>query len=319
MKKYGVARPLVSIIIPCFNSEAYIGDAIESALAQTYPHKEVIVVDDGSTDASLSVIQSYCDRIRWESGPNRGACAARNRGIQLAAGSVLQFLDADDTLLPEKISRQIPLLLDNERASVFGWYEHWFANGTSPMAYRPSAPLLRDSVLLTLEHIVQIEAPLHWKTNVEKVMGFDESLPCNQDYDLNLRLACAGVEFLYDDHQTSRKLRLTQSVSSDACRRHSHMPNILDSAYRTLLAQGLLTEPRRLALAGRLALVARSLVSCGESALAGHAARLAFEIHPSGGVPRAYDRKSRAARAVFGPIWSEKLIALYQRLSGRKS
>ena len=78
--------PLVSIIIPCYNAEKYVGEAIESALAQTYPNKEVIVIDDGSTDGSLQVIKSFGHRIRWETGPNRGGSAARNRGIELARG-----------------------------------------------------------------------------------------------------------------------------------------------------------------------------------------------------------------------------------------
>ncbi len=70
---------LVSIIIPCYNREKYVGEAIESALGQTYPHKEVIVVDDGSTDRSIEVIKSFGDRVRWETGPNRGAPAGAER------------------------------------------------------------------------------------------------------------------------------------------------------------------------------------------------------------------------------------------------
>ena len=78
--------PLVSILIPCFNAEHLVGQAIESALAQTWPHKEVIVVDDGSTDASLEVIRRFDRRIRWESGPNRGGNVARNRLLELSSG-----------------------------------------------------------------------------------------------------------------------------------------------------------------------------------------------------------------------------------------
>ena len=72
---------LVSIIIPCYNGEKFIGDAIESALGQSYPQKEIIVVDDGSSDGSLSVIRRYEGRIRWVTGPNRGGGAARNAGM----------------------------------------------------------------------------------------------------------------------------------------------------------------------------------------------------------------------------------------------
>lgn len=77
---------LVSILIPCFNAERYVAAAIDSAFAQTHPEVEVIVVDDGSTDASLSVIERYAAwlRFRYETGPNRGGNAARNRLLQLA-------------------------------------------------------------------------------------------------------------------------------------------------------------------------------------------------------------------------------------------
>src|SRR5438270_10693715 len=98
---------LVSILIPCYNAERWVAQAIESALAQTWPIKEVIVVDDGSTDGSLDVIRSFGDRIQWETGPNQGGNAARNRLLDLARGEWLQYLDADDYLLPEKVERQI--------------------------------------------------------------------------------------------------------------------------------------------------------------------------------------------------------------------
>jgi glycosyltransferase involved in cell wall biosynthesis len=109
-RKSEAAYPLVSVIIPCFNAERWVAAAIDSALAQTHRNIEVIVIDDGSTDGSLDVIKNYRNRIRWETGPNRGGCAARNRGVELAIGDYLQFLDADDLLHPEKLSRQLTLL-----------------------------------------------------------------------------------------------------------------------------------------------------------------------------------------------------------------
>jgi glycosyltransferase involved in cell wall biosynthesis len=107
--------PLVSIIIPCYNAEAYVGEAIWSALNQTYPECEVIVIDDGSTDSSLEVIKSFGKRVYWESGPNRGGCAARNRGAALAKGEYFQFLDADDVLDSNKIRHQVTTLRGDHR------------------------------------------------------------------------------------------------------------------------------------------------------------------------------------------------------------
>ena len=88
----------VTVVIPCYNAELWVGRAIKSVLDQQGVTVEVIVVDDGSTDGSLEVIQSFGDRIRWETGPNRGACAARNRGLELATARYALFLDADDYL-----------------------------------------------------------------------------------------------------------------------------------------------------------------------------------------------------------------------------
>ncbi len=90
--------PEISVVIPCYNTERWVARAIDSALAQEGVRVEVIVIDDGSTDGSLEVIRGYDGRIRWETGPNRGVSAARNRGLALAAAPYVLFLDADDYL-----------------------------------------------------------------------------------------------------------------------------------------------------------------------------------------------------------------------------
>ena len=95
--------PMVSILIPCYNAQAWVRQSVESALNQTYPHKEVIVVDDGSTDGSLAVLREFGNSIQLETGPNRGGNAARNRLLALSKGKWLSYLDADDYLLPDKI------------------------------------------------------------------------------------------------------------------------------------------------------------------------------------------------------------------------
>ena len=100
--------PLASIIIPSFNSAQWLGKTVESALAQTWPEKEIIVVDDGSTDGSLALARHFESQgVRVATQSNAGAAAARNTGLKIARGDYLQFLDADDLLAPDKLERQI--------------------------------------------------------------------------------------------------------------------------------------------------------------------------------------------------------------------
>ncbi len=102
---------LVSILIPAFNAQDWIADTIRSALAQTWPNKEIIVVDDGSKDQTLSVVRQFAPRgVSVVSQPNQGAAAARNHALALSKGDYIQWLDADDILAPDKIARQIEVL-----------------------------------------------------------------------------------------------------------------------------------------------------------------------------------------------------------------
>ncbi len=104
------ARPLVSVIIPAYNVADYVGAAIESALAQTYPRVEVVVVDDGSTDATAAAIEPYRSRIVFVQQENAGLGAARNSAMRAASGDLFALLDADDLWLPERLERLVPVL-----------------------------------------------------------------------------------------------------------------------------------------------------------------------------------------------------------------
>lgn len=103
-------NPLVSAVIPNYNYAQYVAEAIESALDQTYQNMEVIVVDDGSEDDSLKVLEKFGDRINVISKQNAGVSAARNAGVAASSGEYVAFLDADDAWLPKKIERQVECL-----------------------------------------------------------------------------------------------------------------------------------------------------------------------------------------------------------------
>src|SRR4029077_692185 len=100
--------PLVSILIPAYNAEKWIADTISSALAQPWPRKEIIIVDDGSTDQTLSIARQFTSKtVSVIAQKNQGASAARNKAFQLCQGDYIQWLDADDLLSPDKVAKQL--------------------------------------------------------------------------------------------------------------------------------------------------------------------------------------------------------------------
>jgi glycosyltransferase involved in cell wall biosynthesis len=106
-------QPLISVMIPVYNAEAYLGEAIDSALAQSYRPIEIIVVDDGSDDASGTVARRYGDAVRYERQPRAGNGAARNHAVALATGDLFTFLDADDRFAPGALQRLADVLKDD--------------------------------------------------------------------------------------------------------------------------------------------------------------------------------------------------------------
>lgn len=104
-------KPLVSILIPAFNAQHWIAETIRSAIDQTWPDREIIIVDDGSTDNTFAIAQQFASKqVKVVNQPNQGASAARNTAYSLSQGDYIQWLDADDLLAPDKISRQIATL-----------------------------------------------------------------------------------------------------------------------------------------------------------------------------------------------------------------
>lgn len=192
---------LISVIIPCYNSATYVKDAIASALDQIYPHVEVIVIDDGSTDGSIDILHSFGDRLRWQTQQNQGAPTARNRGLELAQGDYIKFLDADDVLLPDCLERQIEqsqAIPNDKKAIVYG-EAAWVDQHRQPLpgySLRPRQPK-EDIVTHILSSCPLTSCPLHKREYLLEVNGFDPSLPRGQEHDLHLRLALAGVEFIY--------------------------------------------------------------------------------------------------------------------------
>lgn len=192
---------MLSVLIPCHNAERWIGAAIESALAQTSREMEVIVLDDGSTDGSLEVVRSFGSRVRWENQRNRGAGAARNRLLTLARGEWIQYLDADDWLMPDKLEGQVRLFPQHPEADILIGpmaVESWSPEGVR-IAQCP-VPEPHDSwILLARWRLPQTGAPLFRRQALLDVGGWKEDQPCCQEHELYLRLLMAGKHFAYAD------------------------------------------------------------------------------------------------------------------------
>lgn len=189
--------PLVSVVIPVYNGEAFVAQAIESVLAQTWPNVELIVINDGSTDRSAEVIARYGDRLVLVEQANQGVAAARNAGMSRARGQFIALLDQDDWWRPEKLARQVPLMLSNPRVGlVHTAVDHYdqtrqqWAEPLNPQA-RPELLVGRCFRQLLLENQIYNSTVLLRAEALRQVGLCDLSIQGNtvQDYDLWLRIA----------------------------------------------------------------------------------------------------------------------------------
>lgn len=194
--------PLVSAVIPAYNSARYVGRAIRSVLQQSYPNLECIVVDDGSTDDTSAVIASFGRSVRHIRQANAGASAARNAGIRAAAGRYIAFLDSDDYWLSTKIELQVPVLASDSGIVLVASGFEWIRANVDPQWIDPSAPGVKPERLEIydgLEHLI-LDPYLGTPTVIvdaeaaRRVGGFDTSLEVGEDVDFYFRL-CAGRRY----------------------------------------------------------------------------------------------------------------------------
>ena len=185
-------QPLVSAVIPVYNGSNYLREAIDSVLNQTYPNIEILVIDDGSTDNTWDIIQSYGDKVRGFRKENGGVSSALNMGIKNMRGEWFAWLSHDDLWLPENIERKIEFILKNPGGGIYyGGYsyinpKHENLYGSNGCWYPRGEDL--QKMLRSGNYIHGITALVHRKC-FQKVGLFDEHLRCTQDYEMWFRIA----------------------------------------------------------------------------------------------------------------------------------
>lgn len=180
-------RPSFSTIIPVYNGEKYLRAAIQSVLDLGNDVMELIVVDDGSADATAEVIASFADRVRYVSQPHSGPAAARNRGLQLARGEIVGFLDADDLWTPNIITRALVFLITHPGVDIVqGRIQEIKSSAADAtgMAYEYSSKPYP---------YIGIGSAVYRNDVFQKVGGFDEAMRFCEDYDWFLRAFDARI------------------------------------------------------------------------------------------------------------------------------
>ncbi|MEG3847883.1 glycosyltransferase [Microcoleus sp. herbarium19] len=207
--------PQVSVIIPAYNGDRYIVQAVESVFAQTYTNWEIIVIDDGSTDETHQVLQPYFDRICYIYQQNRGVAAARNRGIQEAKGEFIAFLDQDDFFAPDKLAAQIALFRQQPSLGIVN--SGWRVVNEQGGAISEIKPWLYFPKLDLETWIVQMPvlpgAMIFSRQWLELAGGFNSEFDSVDDSDLVLRLAVLGCEAAWLPQVTVSYRQHGQNVS----------------------------------------------------------------------------------------------------------
>ncbi len=227
-------KATVSVIVPAYNAEAYICQAIESVLMQTLEPLEILVIDDGSTDQTSYLIEQYGFPVRLLKQKNQGVSAARNLGIGQARGDFIAFLDADDVFIDRaKLEKQLTLMLEKQSDVVMsGWritdenlnkiadYQMWLE-----VPHLNLFNLVRTSAIMTCSWLIS-------RSRLLEVNGFDEQLTNVEDLDLICRLALANCRMHCLPEITVAYRRHKTNATNQIRRQHQGMQKVIEKLFR---------------------------------------------------------------------------------------
>jgi len=315
--------PRVSVCMPAHNAERFVREAVESALQQTHRNLEIICVDDGSTDGTYEILQSCEPWIQLIRTENRGAPAARNTALSAATGQFVQFLDADNLLLPESIEKKLVPLLRDEADLAFSNQVFLHDSGDIQHVRSRADPSGMDPFDYCLRFndpggrtAIDTNAGLHRMEVLQRIGGFREHVVRNQDKDLAIREAAAGARFFYVDEELSiyrdhAGPRVSKSVQSqDAL--IDYWTDLIVELQRNRVYD--FSEARRSAAGHHLIRKAKILYRTQHSEAAIRGFAQAHRL--SGSMPTDESSTYRFLRSVVGYPRTEKLRAMASSLVG---
>jgi glycosyltransferase involved in cell wall biosynthesis len=315
------STPLVSILVPAYNAERWISQALDSALQQTYPAIEVIVVDDGSTDGTVEAVRKYEGRVRLALGAHAGGNVARNQLAALAKGEWLQFLDADDYLLAEKIARQMARVEENPGLDVI--YSPVILRNDLDGSERVLWMDEKDDVTL---HFIRwgslnTNGFLFRRQALLDVGGWNPAQTACQEHELLYRLICADKKFsLVNSPGAVYRFHGSTTVSrKDPLRTVRLKLELLEKMQKYLEQHGSLTERHQQELyAGRME-AARSTWSMDPKLACAMAARArstgAWWVSFSQALPASFQFSSR----LLGYAGAERLAGWLRNVRGSRA
>ena len=223
----------VSVIIPAYNGDRYIAEAIDGIVAQTYTDYEIIAVDDGSTDNTEAVIKKHPQQIEYYRQVNQGVAASRNLGLSKAKGEYIAFLDQDDVFLPDKLASQVEILDRNPAIGMVnsGW-QIVDRNGRVRAAVKPwlQIPQLNLADIIIWKPVF-LGAMLFRRSWLERTEGFDPNLEQTPDVDLVMRIAAIGCSAAWVKQTTVKYRQHEANASKNALLQAQELDQILEQFF----------------------------------------------------------------------------------------
>lgn len=228
----------ISVIIPVYNGSRYLSQAIDSVLSQTYRNYEILVIDDGSTDHTATILQPYLvsnlnqPQICYVYQPNQGVGAARNHGIRLAQADWIAFLDQDDVWLPDKLSLQVDCLQEHQVGIIHSGWQIVDANGKILSAVKPwqGLPTLDLTAWIGWKPVF-LGAMLFQRNWLTRVGGFNEQWQQTGDVDLMLRLAAMGCPAAWVQQATVNYRQHPANTSRNVLEQIRELASVLDQFF----------------------------------------------------------------------------------------